>query len=255
MKFGLLGEHLSHSYSKKIHEDLFLLKKIDATYDLIEISEDQLKEYINKIRNKEYQGYNVTIPYKKTVMKYLDVIDPVAKDIGAVNTIYFKDGLVHGTNTDYFGFVDELKYYRISPKGKECFVLGTGGASMACQKALEDLGGDVIKVSREPRDKKMISYQELEKMKSLEIVVNTTPVGMYPNVLSSPLDKNTAKKANVIIDIIFNPKKTLLMSYNNKSHNGLRMLLMQAVKAEDIWLDKEYNIDYNEYFIRLKEMI
>jgi shikimate dehydrogenase len=126
---------------------------------------------------------------------------------------------------------------------------------LACQKALEDLGGDVIKVSREPRDKKMISYQELEKMKSLEIVVNTTPVGMYPNVLSSPLDKNTAKKANVIIDIIFNPKKTLLMSYNNKSHNGLRMLLMQAVKAEDIWLDKEYNIDYNEYFMRLKEMI
>ncbi len=255
MKFGLLGEHLGHSYSKLIHEDLFFKKGVNATYDLIEIKEDELKEYVEKIRTKEYIGYNVTIPYKEKIMKYLDVIDDIANEIGAVNTIYLKDGLVHGTNTDYYGFLDELKYYRISPKNKECYVLGTGGASLAIRKALVDLGGYVYRVSRNPNGDDQISYTDFYKRKNIELVVNTTPVGMFPNILNSPIEEKKAKDIKEIIDIIFNPKKTLLMSYNKNSHNGLRMLLMQAVKAEDIWLGCEYEIDYNEYFRLLKEKI
>jgi len=255
MKFGLLGEHLSHSYSPLIHSKLFKVKDIDATYELIEISRDNLENYVNKIRTNEYSGFNVTIPYKKEIMQYLDVIDDTAKEIGAVNTVYLKDGLVHGTNTDYFGFIEELKYYRISPKNKDCYILGTGGASMALRKAIKDMKGNPIRVSRNPIESDTISYKELKSKKDIDIIINSTPVGMYPNIISSPLDEITVGKASLVVDIIFNPKKTLFMQYAKKSYNGLMMLLMQAAKSEDVWLGKEYNINYTDIYKWLKKVI
>ena len=253
MKFGLLGEHLTHSYSPLLHKELFKLKNIDATYELIEIKENEIKDYINKIRTGEYSGFNVTIPYKKEVMKYLDVIDDAACEIGAVNTIYMRDGVVCGTNTDYFGFIEELKYYNIDVKNRSCLVLGTGGASLAASKALLDLGAEVKFVSRKPVDGQL-SYQDLEKT-DLDIIVNTTPVGMYPNIDNSPLTKEVAARANVIVDIIFNPQVTKLMSYNKNSYNGLMMLLMQGAKSEDIWLNKTYDINYKEIYKKLEEVV
>ena len=253
MKFGLLGKKLGHSYSPLLHKKLFALKNIDATYELIQTDEEKLKLYIDKLRSGEYNGYNVTIPYKKDIMKYLDVIDDIALNIGAVNTVYIKDGLVHGTNTDYFGFINELKYYNISLLNKECLVLGTGGASLAIEKAISTLGGHPIFVSRSPKESQL-SYSELDNM-DIDIVVNTTPVGMYPNIEESPLKEEVARKANTIVDIIFNPSVTKLMSYNKNSYNGLMMLVMQGAKSEDIWLNKEYDIDYNKLYLEIEKEI
>lgn len=239
--FALLGEHLSHSYSPIIQNRLFELKGLDYKYELKEIAKDEIKDTLELLRKGIYSGYNVTIPYKKEVMQYLDEISDEAKAIGAVNTIKCKDGKLIGYNTDYYGFSMELNHYNINVSGKRCYVLGTGGASLAVKKALVDLGAIAISVSR-TKSKDTITYDELD-VDSNDIIVNTTPLGMYPNVNASALSKDVANKAFCIVDIIFNPSTTLLMSYNKNSYNGLLMLIGQAAKAQDIWLDKEVAVD------------
>ncbi len=174
-------------------------------------------------------------------MKYLDEISLEAKAIGSVNTIAYENGRVIGYNTDYYGFIDELKYYNINPSGRKSFVLGTGGASKAIYKALLDMGSSPTLVSRH-KSEKSIDYDMLNDC-NIDILVNTTPVGMYPNVDESPIKMSLASRANLIVDIIFNPSKTKLMSYNKNSYNGLLMLIFQAMKAEDIWFGKEYSVD------------
>lgn len=241
--FGLIGNPLGHSFSPVIHNELFKAKKIEATYELLETKPDALKERIDELRSGKYDGFNVTIPYKVEIMKYLDEISEEAKNIGSVNTVCVKNGKVTGYNTDYYGFIMELEYYKIEVLGKNAFVLGTGGASKAITKALLDMNANVCLVSRTPT-KDEIGYEMLSKLKA-DLIINTTPVGMYPNVNASPLDETTASKAGTVVDIIFNPLKTKLMSYNSNSYNGLLMLIFQAAKAEDIWLDKVYDIDYN----------
>ena len=249
MKLGLLGEKLSHSYSPIIHNYVFEKLNIDATYELFECKEDELSYYINKLRNGEFDGFNVTIPYKKTIMSLLDEIDDKALKIGSVNTIYVKDKKVIGTNTDYDGFLKTLEYYNILVNGKECYVLGTGGASLAISAVLNDLGGNVTFVSRKPSDN-IISYDELEN-KNIEVLVNTTPVGMYPNVDGCPVSKRVINNSKVVIDIIFNPKTTKLLEYAKSNVNGLFMLIMQAIKAEEIWQNRNIEIDVNELLTRL----
>lgn len=255
LKFALLGEKLGHSYSPLLHRILFAEKGIDASYELLEIKKEDLKKYIDKIRSGEYQGFNVTIPYKIECMQYLDYVDDIAKSIGAVNTIYLKDGKVCGTNTDYYGFLGELKYYRISPKGKNCYVLGTGGASLAITKVLEDLGGYVKRVSRNPNSRDTISYSDYSKLKRCDILINTTPVGMYPNILSCPLEKCDIEKADIAVDVIFNPQKTVFVACAKKGYGGLMMLLLQGAKSEDIWLNQTYDLNYSSIFKELKRSI
>lgn len=242
--YALLGNPLGHSFSPLIHNFLFKKKNLDAKYILLETKKEDLKSRIDDLRNGIYKGFNVTIPYKVEVMQYLDEISAEAKEIGSVNTISFENGKAVGYNTDYYGFINELKYYNIDPKGKKSYVLGTGGASKAIYKALIDMKSNPILVSRH-KDENTIDYEMLKDC-DIDIVVNTTPVGMYPNIDASPLNFNVATKANVIVDIIFNPLKTKLMSYNKNSYNGLLMLIFQAMKAEDIWLNKEYDIDNEE---------
>ena len=233
MKFGLLGEKLGHSYSPLIHNKIFECINIEATYELIELESDKLEEQINKLRCGEYKGYNVTIPYKKEVMKYLDEISDEAKAIGSVNTIAYVDGKVIGYNTDYYGFYETIIYNNIEIKDKDCYILGTGGASLAIYKVLKDLGGNITFVSRTPNDN-CISYNEL-KEKNIDVLVNTTPVGMYPNIGISPVSKEVVKKIKTVIDIVFNPLKTQLLIDSNSSYHGLYMLVGQAIKAEEIW--------------------
>ncbi len=242
--FGLLGEHLGHSYSPIIQKKLFELKGLDYDYKLIEIPSNKIEDTLNDLRNGIYAGFNVTIPYKKEVMKYLDEISDEAMAIGAVNTIKCENGRLIGYNTDYYGFKDELKYYNVDVENRVCYVLGTGGASLAVSKALRDLGANVISVSRN-KTENSITYDSL-KINSSDIIVNTTPVGMYPNIDASPLKEEDASKAKGIVDIIFNPSITKLMSYNKNSYNGLLMLIGQAAKAQDIWLNKHYDIDYSK---------
>jgi shikimate dehydrogenase len=251
MKFGLLGEKLGHSYSPLIHTKVFEYINVDATYELIELKSDMLDEQINKLKTGEYQGYNVTIPYKKEVMKYLDEISEEAKLIGSVNTIAYIDGKVVGYNTDYYGFYETIVYNNIEVKNKDCYILGTGGASLAIYKVLKDLGGNIRFVSRIPNSNG-ITYSELDN-RNIDVLVNTTPVGMYPNVGVSPVSKEVAKKANSVIDIVFNPLKTQLLIDADSSYHGLYMLVGQAIKSEEIWHNKKINIlieDIVQYVIK-----
>lgn len=241
-KYGLLGEKLSHSYSKIIHEYFFECNNINASYDLIEVKESKLKEMIDKIRNKEYLGYNVTIPYKEKVIPYLDELTDAAKEIKAVNTIYMLDGKVIGDNTDYLGFIDELGYLDIDIKDKTVYVLGSGGASKAICYALKLLQANPLIVSREKS--KGITYDELSSIDSFDLIVNTTPVGMYPNVDGVVLEKEILEKANVCIDLICNPKITKFMEYCKNAYNGIYMLIYQALHAQYLWgNDIEFNIE------------
>lgn len=244
-KYALIGYPLSHSYSPFIHKEIFKSRRVDATYELLEISEDRLEEIVGYLRQGIYKGFNVTIPYKIKIIPYLDEISPEAMAIGSVNTITIKNGKVIGYNTDYYGFIEQLKHFNIDVRNKDVFVLGTGGASLSVSKALKDLGGIVSRVSRNPGED-TISYNDLNDRVKDSIIVNTTPVGMYPHVDQSPLSYEVAKQANTIVDIIFNPKITKLMSYNKNSFNGLPMLVFQAAKAQEIWFGDNKNIDYNK---------
>ena len=238
-KYGLLGEKLSHSKSPEIHSDIFKNLKIEASYDLIETEKENLMKYI-----KLYDGLNVTIPYKTEVIKYLKKVDEVAKEIGAVNTIYKEVGY----NTDYYGFKKMLEINNINVKNKVVYILGTGGASKAVFKYLKDNNAKLIYfVSRTIKDENIISYEELNKV-SGDIIINTTPVGMYPNIDKSPVGSEILKKFKVAIDLIYNPFETKFISIskklNLKTTNGLYMLIGQAIKAEEIW--QECKIDNKE---------
>ena len=254
MKYALLGEKLSHSYSPLIHNEIFKDFNIDATYDLLEVSIDKLEDTVNLLRKDIYQGFNVTIPYKKEVMKYLDEISKEALEIGSVNTIAKVDGKLIGYNTDYYGFYNELLYFNVEVNNKDCYILGTGGASLAVYKALCDLGGHVLYVSRNPKNENTITYKELEN-RNLDVIVNTTPVGMYPNVDASPINSCLAKKCKHVVDIIFNPRQTKLLKDSNSNMDGLFMLVGQAIKAEEIWQNKKYEASIEKLLKRIEMMI
>lgn len=247
--YGLLGQHLSHSYSKIIHEYIFNCLNIDADYSLIECEIEQLNYYIDELKKGNYDGFNVTIPYKKEIIKYLDILDDKALKIGSVNTIYIKDNKVIGSNTDYDGFLETIKINNIDVLNKECYILGTGGASLAINSVLKDLGGNCHFVSRNPK-LNQVGYNELENNK-IDILVNTTPIGMYPNINECMIDEKLLKNINIVIDIIFNPKKTKLLEYANSSINGITMLIYQAIKAEEIWQKSKININIT----KLEEML
>ena len=252
-KYGLLGEKLSHSYSPTIHNFIFESLNIEASYTLLEVKEEELNSYIEALRNNEYHGFNVTIPYKKTILKYLDFIDAKAETIGSVNTVYLKDGKVCGTNTDYDGFLETIVYHNLDVKHKICYILGTGGASLAVRQVIQDLQGIPYSVSRTPKGEQ-ISYQELEE-KEIDLLINTTPVGMYPNLDVSPVSKDVARKAKEVIDIIFNPQQTQLLKDAESDKNGLHMLIMQAIRAESIWQQKEIQISISDLLENLEWMM
>ena len=138
-RYGLLGRKLGHSQSKIIHEYFFNIHNVSATYDLIEIEEEEIKTKIDLIKKGYYQGFNVTVPYKEKVIPYLDILSDSARKIGAVNTIYLKDGLLIGDNTDYLGFIEELKYLDLDLQDKNVYVLGSGGSSKAIHYALQKI--------------------------------------------------------------------------------------------------------------------
>lgn len=259
-KFGLLGEKLGHSFSPEIHKLIFKEIGIEASYDLIELSREEIPEVMEKIRAEEIEGVNVTIPYKQEVMKYLDELSDEANSIGAVNTISMVNGKLTGFNTDYWGFRFTLEKMGLSLEGKTSIVLGGGGSARAVIKALLDLGSCVKLVSRSPEKAKSefsifkgletISYDDLKSIGG-ELIVNTTPVGMYPNTGKSAVDETTVKNFSSAVDLIYNPEETLFLSYAGKKENGLYMLVGQAVKAEEIWLQKDMgNFDsiYSEIY-------
>lgn len=246
MKFGLVGEKLSHSLSPQIHGEIMRQRGIDGTYEILEFPKETFTRDFQALKSSDYRGVNITIPYKESVIPLLDEISPQAKYIGAVNTVLFENGLAKGFNTDYDGFLSLLSDNKIAVKGKGAVILGSGGVAKAVVKVLLDLGVyDLTIVSRGKQNfhgHYTISYEFFREanLKS-DLLVNCTPVGMYPNVNAAPISREHIR-TDVVIDTIYNPPKTLLLKYAEelgiRGINGGHMLKEQAVKAQDIWNKK-----------------
>lgn len=233
---GLLGEKLSHSYSPQIHRHL---GKYD--YLLFEKNADELDAFL---KNENFHGINVTIPYKKAVIPYCHTLSPQAKILGAVNTIVrLDDGTLMGHNTDYSGFRSMALRLGISYKSKKVLVLGSGGASNTVCKVMEELGAEVVIISRKGEN----NYQNLSKHKDCAVIVNATPVGMYPHNGVSPVDLDMFPNLEGVMDLIYNPAKTkLLLDAENRgipTENGLWMLVAQAKESAQWFTEKKISDD------------
>ena len=233
--YGLLGEKLGHSFSKEIHESIN-----NYIYNLIEVKKEDLDSFMI---NKNFKAINVTIPYKEMVIPYLSYIDEKALSIGAVNTIVNKNNKLYGYNTDYLGLKKLISKNNIILENKKVLILGTGGTSKTAYVLSNDLSArEVIKVSRK-KSNEFITYEEATSIHNdANIIINTTPCGMYPNdELVINLDNFT--KLEAIVDVIYNPLNTKLSRVakekNIKAVNGLYMLVAQAVYASYIFIDKE----------------
>lgn len=245
-RFGLIGETLSHSFSPQLHKKIMKQNNIEGCFELIEISQEKFPQRIKQLLTEGFHGLNVTFPYKEAVIPFLDRLSPHAKYIGAVNTIVFEHGKTVGYNTDYSGFQELLRKKHIPVKGKEAILLGAGGAAKAVTKALLDLGiFDLTVVSRGKQTfhgQYTVSYDFFkEDLITCDLLINCTPVGMYPNVNASILPKEAIQTAYAI-DLIYNPVETLFLKYaaenGAKVCNGKLMLYHQAAKAEELWLNR-----------------
>ncbi|MBU1141035.1 MAG: shikimate dehydrogenase [Firmicutes bacterium] len=257
MRFGLIGNNISYSKSPKIHQYMSHKLHIDITYDLLDVEAAELPKLIEQLRQGYYQGFNVTTPYKEAIISYLDDISYRAKSIQAVNTIYYQDGMVKGENTDYDGFVGVLKTHQIDVKSKNVYVLGTGGAAKAIYHALCDLGAHVTMVSRNKKDKEkefehVIEYRDLNP-NSVDLYIQATPVGTFPNVNASVLTKEEVK-GKTVIDLVYNPSVTQIMKDSKKGVGGINMLIIQALKCEEIWFEREIELT-NKLISELKGVI
>lgn len=230
-RYGLLGKTLSHSLSPQIHAFFG-----EYAYDLIELPEEALSGFF---ANPPVAAMNVTIPYKKAVIPFCTELDEVAKRIGSVNTVRFDGDAVRGYNTDYYGFLYMLQRAEIAVAGKKVLVLGSGGASATVCCALEDQGAkNVTIISRSGEN----HYGNLERHRDAEIIVNTTPVGMYPETAAAPVSLEVFPSCEAVADIVYNPLRTRLLldaeRRGLKTANGLPMLVAQAHRAAEIFFDK-----------------
>ena len=232
--YGCIGKRLMHSFSKEIHAKL-----ADYRYELIELKEDEVRPFFEK---KEFAAVNVTIPYKETVMPYLDEISDIARRIGAVNTVVHRDGKLCGHNTDYDGMKALIERLDLSLQGKKVLILGTGGTSKTARIVAEDLGAaEVWRVSRREREDAITYEQAYTLHADAHVVINTTPVGMYPNGGETPINTAVFTRLEGVIDAVYNPLCTNLVldakERGVKAEGGLYMLVMQAVKAAEKFLD------------------
>ena len=256
---GLLGARLGHSLSPQIHQLIFKELGVEGTYELLEVPPEELYEAVHEMRGK-YCGVNVTIPHKINVMAALTTLSMEAQGIGAVNTIHFYNGAIRGYNTDYSGFGRLLEHNGIEVEGKSAAVLGTGGASRAVLQYLIDHGiAKLLLVSRNTQGiapymktlcssvpTQFVNYVHLERYTG-DLLINCTPVGMYPNVEASPVSLKTVGNFETAIDLIYNPTQTLFLQQarqlGKQAVNGMFMLVAQAVAAEEIWLQRKIGND------------
>lgn len=246
MEYGLIGEKLGHSFSKPIHEKLVLYHEVkNYSYEIRPVAKDEFEDFMTK---KEFKAINVTIPYKSDVIPYLSEIDEHAKKIGAVNTIVNRNGRLCGYNTDFFGFLYTLKHHYMDVKGKKVFILGNGGSSKAVYAALSHLEASEIFHVKYREDEGCITYDDaLKNHSDVSYIINTSPVGMFPNTENSPMDLAPFTHLKGVVDIIYNPLKTKLLlqaeSLGLPAVNGLEMLIAQAKRAVEIFLDTSISDD------------
>ena len=222
---GLLGRTLGHSYSPHIHGLL-----AEYEYKLFEKEPEEVEDFL---RSGEFSGINVTVPYKKAVIPFLDELTNTAARLGAVNTVVNRNGRLIGHNTDFFGFQTMLQASGLDVTGKKVLVLGSGGASNTAVAVLKDAGAEVIIISRSGEN----NYGNLDRHTDVSVIVNTTPVGMYPNVGVSPVDLSLFPRLEGVLDVVYNPARTQLLldaeSRGMVAMNGLLMLVAQAKEAAE----------------------
>ena len=244
MHYGLIGEKLGHSFSAEIHQ---MLKS--NPYELVELSLDEIESFFTK---KDFSAINVTIPYKTAVIPYLSYVDKAANEIGAVNTVVNKNGELWGYNTDFYGLSALISHAGITLQNKKVAILGTGGTSKTALAVAKSLGAkEVLLVSRNAGDG-VITYQELTNFHTdIEVLINTTPVGMYPNTEATPVGVSVFPKLSGVIDAIYNPLCTQLILDAQKrgipAEGGLYMLVAQAVRASELFLNCTYEADTAEH--------
>lgn len=249
--FGLFGEKLSHSLSPEIHRMIFEKLNIDGTYGLFSIKRENFNNAITSIKTLGIDGVNVTIPYKEEVMKYLDNISNEAKNIGAINTVKVINEKTYGFNTDYFGFGQMIYKGNVEVKGNNFYILGGGGAAKAIiyylkvnkANSITIVSRNIIKAKEKFKgyDVRCIDYHSLKKVKSEYCIINTTPVGMYPNIDECAVNDQILEKFKVAMDIVYNPVETLFLKNAKKlglnTVDGIYMLVGQGIKAQEIWND------------------
>lgn len=249
MKFALIGEKLSHSFSKSIHEAFG-----KYSYDLVSVSKDNLASFV---ANCEYDGFNVTIPYKKDIMKFCTCISPSAKEIGCVNTVLKKDGKLYGYNTDFDGFSALSKRSGIGFDGKRVAVLGSGGTSLTVSAVAKSQNAKKINIISRSG---IFNYENTAKWNDCEIIINTTPVGMFPNSGASPVNISDFPLCTGVLDVIYNPLCTKLVfdarQKNIPASNGLYMLVYQAKRAFEIFTGESLSDEKTEEIFQnlLKKM-
>ena len=238
MEFGLIGGHLGHSYSPELH------KRIGGySYELKELNPDELEAFLRK---RDFRGINVTIPYKQAVIPFLDGISDAAQEIGAVNTIVNQGGRLTGYNTDYAGLLALTKHSGISVSGKKVLILGTGGTSKTAYAVMKSLGAkEIHRVSRQHSPNTVTYAEAAQQHADADILVNTTPVGMFPNVDASPTSLSSFPRLSGVLDVVYHPLRTeLVLSAREQgipAEGGLFMLCAQAVRAAALFLNRELN--------------
>ena len=254
MEYGLLGERLPHSFSKIIHEKIGLYN-----YELKELSPNSFEEFM---KNKQFKGVNVTIPYKQKVMDYCDYIDDKAKEIGAVNTVVNKDGKLYGYNTDFYGLKLLCVNNGIEFNNKKVLILGNGGTSKTAMAVAKDMGAKHILIAHYKTAENIVSYDDVIKYHTdVDVIINTTPVGMFPKNDGVIIDLLPFKNLSAVIDVIYNPINTNIVlqakSMGIKAVGGLYMLVAQAVKSADLFLklNSTVNILEKVYSELLKEKL
>ncbi|TCW37289.1 shikimate dehydrogenase [Thermohydrogenium kirishiense] len=259
--YGIIGHPIGHSLSPFIHNAAFESVNLNSVYVSFDVHEENLKDAILGIKALGIKGINVTVPHKENVMKYLDYISDEAKLIGAVNTIKNNNGILEGYNTDVTGFTESLKEHDIVVEGKNAVILGAGGAARAVAVGLSLTGVKSIMIANRSKEKARnlsnyiknnlgincidVTYDDLNQLEEIDILVNVTSVGMFPDINLSPVDESIAVKAKFVYDIIYNPEKTQLLSYAEKHKirnlNGFDMLINQANHSFKIWTGMNFN--------------
>ncbi|MBQ6718257.1 MAG: AAA family ATPase [Clostridia bacterium] len=240
MEYGCIGEKLTHSFSKEIHNLLF-----DYDYEIREIPKGELQAFMTK---RDFKAINVTIPYKQDVIPFLDEISDTAKQIGAVNTIVNRGGRLYGYNTDFSGLIALIKLNGITLEGKKVLILGSGGTSKTAVAVAEYLGAlSVKRVSRTAKED-CITYEEAYKNFAVaEVIINTTPCGMYPNIIGEPINLDGFPKTEAVVDAIYNPLCSNLVvkakKKGIKATGGLYMLVSQAAFAAELFIDTKVSED------------
>lgn len=238
-RFGLIGKTLTHSFSKTFFTDFFEKKELDASYENYPLN--AIEEIQILFDNNGLDGLNVTIPYKESIIPFLDELSSEALEIGAVNVIAFENGRKIGYNTDAFGFHQSIKPF-LTNQHERALILGTGGASKAIASVFKSLGINVVFISRNPVGENQFGYDEINDymLNAFKVIVNCTPIGTSPNIddyISIPFEELTEQ--HLVIDLIYNPKKTKFLQLAEKNGatilNGYSMLQQQALKAWEIW--------------------